>query len=197
VTAFARASCSISQRAKCTLESFISEARLLLYNGLLHAYQQASTKCVPTCVALYAPIASMRRPTWLRLGRDVVVPLPLLRAYPFASARVPRLGASSRLTTSQVMNEWLRKDVITLVQRWRLSLSKAAHLSSICRRREGVDDAPSKANFKTKVSKQGPTGTGGCWIVIVARGHRVCGPWRTGSKLSRFSGRRWQSSYSP
>jgi hypothetical protein len=51
VTAFARASCSISQRAKCTLESFISEARLLLYNGLLHAYQQASTKCVPTCVA--------------------------------------------------------------------------------------------------------------------------------------------------
>src|SRR5215831_20415361 len=29
------------------------------------------------------------------------------------------------------LNEWLRNDVITLVQRWRLSLRKAAHLSSM------------------------------------------------------------------
>jgi len=50
---------------------------------------------------------------------------------------------------------------------WPVALLKAAHLSSI--RGEGVDDAPSEANFKTKASKQGPTGIGGRWIVIVTR----------------------------
>jgi hypothetical protein len=54
----------------------------------------------------YAPIASMRRPTWLRLGRDVVVPLPLLRAYPFASAPRPapwRVIASDDITGNKRM----------------------------------------------------------------------------------------------
>jgi hypothetical protein len=48
----------------------------------------------------------MRRPTWLRLGRDVVVPLPLLRAYPFASAPRPapwRVIASDDITGNERM----------------------------------------------------------------------------------------------
>jgi hypothetical protein len=59
---------------------------------------------------------------------------------------------------------------------------------------EGVDDAPSEANFKTKASEQGPTSIRGRWIVIVAGGHRLCGPWWTSSKLAYFRQRRWQSS---
>ena len=57
---------------------------------------------------------------------------------------------------------------------WPVALLKAAHLLSI--RGEGVDDAPSEANFKTKASKQGPTGIGGRWIVIVTRKRRVRSP---------------------
>jgi len=73
---------------------------------------------------------------------------------------------------------WVPKEgsLVTAIttKAWPVALLKAAHLSSI--RGEGVDDAPSEANFKTKASKQGPTGIGGRWIVIVTRKRRVRSP---------------------
>src|SRR6266496_212517 len=74
------------------------------------------------------------------------------------------------------------------------SLRKAAHLSSICRSVEGVNDAPSEANFKTKASKQGPTGIGGRWIVILTRKRRLRSPQWAGSEYANVKHRRWQSS---
>jgi hypothetical protein len=41
---------------------------------------------------------------------------------------------------------------------------------------EGVYDAPSETNFKTKASKQGPAGIGGRWIITVTRKRRVRSP---------------------
>src|SRR5262245_53889549 len=46
---------------------------------------------------------------------------------------------------------------------------------------EGVHDAPSETNFKTKASKQGPAGIGGRWIITVTRKRRVRSPeWAGG-----------------
>ena len=51
----------------------------------------------------------------------------------------------------------------------------------ICRSVEGVYDAPSETNFKTKASKQGPAGIGGRWIITVTRKRRVRSPeWAGG-----------------
>src|SRR5262245_37848137 len=58
------------------------------------------------------------------------------------------------------------------------SVSTVEH---ICRSVEGVHDAPSETNFKTKASKQGPAGIGGRWIITVTRKRRVRSPeWAGG-----------------
>ena len=75
---------------------------------------------------------------------------------------------------SEIFERGSRNEVIGLTKAIAAAF-KAAYPSSDLRGGEGVDDAPSEANFKTKASKQGLTGIGG-WIVIVAGGHRVCGP---------------------
>src|SRR5262245_7255880 len=74
------------------------------------------------------------------------------------------------------LNSGFTATLWALIKRYWPSLLKAAHLSSICRRGEGVDDAPSETNFKTKASKQGPAGIGGCRIIIVTRKRRVRSP---------------------
>jgi hypothetical protein len=58
---------------------------------------------------------------------------------------------------------------------------KRPTVEHICRSVEGVYDAPSETNFKTKASKQGPAGIGGRWIITVTRKRRVRSPeWAGG-----------------
>src|SRR5215470_8206078 len=65
-------------------------------------------------------------------------------------------------------------------------------LEHICRSVEGVYDAPSETNFKTKASKQGPAGIGGRRIIIVTRKRRVRSPeWAGGyAKIESLSVRK-------
>jgi hypothetical protein len=73
--------------------------------------------------------------------------------------------------------EYHLRDVIAKVQSyWRRSEKSVPTVEHICRSVEGVHDAPSETNFKTKASKQGPTSIGGRRIVIVPRKRSVRSP---------------------
>src|SRR5262249_54427178 len=61
-------------------------------------------------------------------------------------------------------------------------------------RLNGGRHGPSKTTFKAKAPERSPSRNRSRWAVIVAGEHRVCGPWRTGSKLTHFRQRRWQTS---
>src|SRR5262245_43451598 len=74
------------------------------------------------------------------------------------------------------LNSGFTATLWALIKRyWRRS-EKRPTVEHICRSVEGVYDAPSETNFKTKASKQGPAGIGGRWIIIVTRKRRVRSP---------------------
>ena len=138
---------------------------------------------------LFWNLPDQRQSIHHRLNVPPHSPVAQYRIFPEArcsSARASRLAPSmSRPTLAlrplcqkrpKFFELWLHSNVMGLIKRYWPSLLKAAHLSSICRRGEGVDDAPSETNFKTKASKQGPAGIGGCRIIIVTRKRRVRSP---------------------